>query len=235
VKAVVLEVNSPGGGVTASDIIAHEVGELARKKKVVVCMKGVAASGGYYVSAGAHKIYAHPTTITGSIGVLWASANFEELMNNIGVRFKVIKTGPLKDAGSGYREMTPEDEEMIRTVIDDAFERFKKVVRDGRELTVEQVDSIATGAVFTAAEAKRLGLVDEIGYMEDAIKGVKVLAHLDDATVVRYRTRPSLIEALMAHGGTGEDELRVRVTAPGTDWLPAGMYYVWESGLPGQR
>ncbi len=235
VKAVILEVNSPGGGVTASDILAHRINKLGKEKTVVVCMKGVAASGGYYVSAGAHRIYAHPTTITGSIGVIYSSLNMKELMGKLGISANVIKSGHLKDFGSMFRDMTPEERRMIESVINNAFERFKGIVLEGRRdkgMTAEQVDAIATGGVFTAQQAKDLKLIDEIGYLEDAVDGARELAGLERARVIRYQVRKSslmsLLTARFPHKlGT---ELTVRLDGMGP-MLPAGLYDLWDGAL----
>ena len=236
VKGVVLEVDSPGGGVTASDVLAHKVAELAKKKPVVVSMKGVAASGGYYVSAGANKIYAQRTTITGSIGVIYTSVNVERLLDKIGVTPVVIKSGPLKDVGSMFRKMTPGEEAMLQGIINDSFERFKEVVSAGRKMSPEEVEKVATGAVFTAQEAKDLKLVDEIGYLEDAISGVKKLAGVERVQVIRYAQRPSLLRVLLrGQEQSGGKEVTVRLNAPGAEWPRAGLYYMWEPALGDRR
>ena len=231
VRAVILEVNSPGGGVTASDILAHKVLELKDKKTVTVSMKGLAASGGYYISAPADRIYAYPTTITGSIGVIWTSLNASKLMDKVGLADETVKSGPLKDFGSPFRPMTPEDRAVIEGIIQDAFVRFKDVVAKGRkDLTLEEVDALATGAVYPAQEAKRLKLIDEIGYLDDAIQGTKSLAGLSQARVVRYRKRYTLMDILGARSQAGSPEVRLRLEgAPQA--LPPGLYYVWAPAL----
>ena len=231
VRAVVLEVDSPGGGVTASDDLAHQVEALGMTKTVVVSMGSIAASGGYYVSAPADRIYARPTSITGSIGVIYTSLNMKELMDKIGIRPNVVKSGHLKGFGSMFRDMTPQEREMIEGIINDAFERFKGVVRKGRGMTEEEVDAIATGGVFTARQALDLELIDEIGYLDDAIEEAMSLAELRSAKVIRYKESLSLMRLLMARSGNGTGKVELELKAPGTGWPRAGLYYIWEAAL----
>jgi len=191
VKAVVLRVNSPGGTVTASDIIYRELLRFQQKTKIpiVASFMGVAASGGYYVSCPADTIVAHPTSITGSIGVIMHSFGFHGLFEKIGVESRVIKAGSMKDVGNPFDEMTPEEREVLQKIVDNAYARFVDVVDKGRpNLTREQVLKLADGRVLHAQDAKKLGLVDQIGDLEDAIEEAKRLAKISDAGVILYST-----------------------------------------------
>jgi protease-4 len=189
VKAVVLLVDSPGGEVTASDILCRKVGQFREetKKPVVAIFGSVAASGAYYVSVAADRIIAHPTTVTGSIGVLMTMLNAQGLMEKVGLRSVVLKSAPFKDIGSPFREMTPEEQAVLQGVVDSLFGRFKRIVAEGRKMSAEKVDSLADGRIFTADEALAAGLIDRIGYEEDAIAEARQLAHVPQAKVVRYR------------------------------------------------
>lgn len=209
VKAVVLKVDSPGGTISASDHIHRKVKELCRgaenPKPVVVSMQGLAASGGYYVSAPANQIFAERTTMTGSIGVIASFPNFGGLMEDFKVRMEVVKTGPMKDAGSPFRPMSELERQRWQEIIDDAFRTFLEVVSEGRQMDVEQVRQLATGDVYTAREAKANGLVDEIGYLEDAVAAAEKLAGVTDSKVVEYKRPLDLLEILLgvASGRSG--------------------------------
>jgi protease-4 len=171
VKAIVLRVDSPGGGVGASQEIYREVLRARSEKKVVVAsLGGVAASGGYYVACGAEKIVANPGTITGSIGVVMQFANLEELLKKIGYKGYVVKSGAHKDIGSPFREMTPEEKELLQELIDTVHQQFIKAVAQGRKLPIEKVTALADGRIFAGEQALNLGLVDELGDLEDTIQ-----------------------------------------------------------------
>jgi protease-4 len=170
VKAVVLRIDSPGGIVGPSQEIYAEVKRLAAKKKVVVSMGSVAASGGYYIAAPASLIYANPGTITGSIGVLMKFSNMEGLMGKVGMKVFTIKTGKFKDVGSPARPMTDEERAMLQGVIDSTHGQFVKAVAEGRKLPPEMVREIADGRIFSGEQALGLKLVDRIGTLQDAIE-----------------------------------------------------------------
>ncbi len=201
VKAVVLRVDSPGGTINASDHIHRKVKELCRgpgnTKPVVVSMQGLAASGGYYVSAPADKIFAERTTMTGSIGVIASFPNFAGLMEDWKIRMEVIKTGGPKDAGSPFRAMTDEERTRWQAIIGDAYDTFLQVVCEGRKMNLESLKSLATGDIFTAREAKANGLVDEIGYLEDAIAAAESLAGVSDSQVIEYKRPLDFLEMLL--------------------------------------
>lgn len=170
VKAVVLRVDSPGGGVAASQEIYKEIIKLKEKKIVVVSMGSVAASGGYYIASPADRIVANAGTITGSIGVIMEIPNFEGLMEKIGVKTQVIKSGPHKDIASAFRSMSSEEKEILQELIDDVHDQFIRAVSDSRGIAYEEVKKLADGRIFTGRKAKELGLVDELGNLNDTIK-----------------------------------------------------------------
>ncbi|MFH0808897.1 MAG: signal peptide peptidase SppA [Pseudomonadota bacterium] len=188
VKAVVLKVNSPGGAVTASDIIYHELISFKRRtsKPLVVVMTGLAASGGYYVSCAADRIIAHPTTITGSIGVLALKISAADLLNKIGVANETITAGDKKDMVSPLRPLTAEERVIFKGIIDDLDARFLEVVRLARKPRPDQIATFSDARILDAAMALKLGLVDKLGYMDDAIEEAKDLAKIEDARVVTY-------------------------------------------------
>jgi protease-4 len=187
VKAVVLRVNSPGGGVTASDLMYTELTRFKKKtgKPVIASMLDVAASGGYYIACAADKIYAHPTTVTGSIGVIMIAPDFSGTMQKLGIRANVIKSADLKDAGSPFREMNAEDRAVFQGMIDAMYARFLKVVADARaDLDETQLKSLADGRVYLGPDAHEQGLVDEIGTLHDALAAAKTAAGLDGKPMI---------------------------------------------------
>lgn len=169
IKAIVLRINSPGGGVGPSQEIYREVVKTVEKKTVVASMGALAASGGYYVAAGADKIMANPGTITGSIGVIMGFTNFEELLEKIGLRPVVIKSGEFKDMGSPSREMTDAEKKILQAFTDQVHRQFVDAIVEGRELDKSTVESIADGRIMTGENAKSLGLIDALGNFEDAV------------------------------------------------------------------
>lgn len=170
IKAVVLRVDSPGGGVAPAQEIYKEVMKLKAKKKVVVSMGSVAASGGYYISCPADKIVANAGTLTGSLGVIMEIPNFEGLMEKIGVKTEVIKSGKHKDMASIFKSMTDEERKILQAVLDDVHDQFINAVSEGRNMPYDDVKKIADGRIFTGRKAKELGLVDELGNLDDAIR-----------------------------------------------------------------
>lgn len=235
VKAVVLRINSPGGGVTASDLMYTELRAFRdrTKKPVIACLMDVAASGGYYLACAADQIVAHPTGVTGSIGVIVILPNVTGTMHKIGVSTNVFKSGELKDAGSPFREMTPADARVFQNIVDEMYERFVQVVSRSRSaLTPEQVRAAADGRVFSASEAHRLGLVDELGSLPEAVTTAKRAAGLADAQVlvVQYG-RPFAHRPNYYAEGQGTVNL-IHVDLP--DWLSAEspqFLYLWAPGL----
>jgi protease-4 len=170
IKAIVLRIESPGGGVAASQEIYEAVKKIReRGKPVVVSMGSVAASGGYYVACAADSIIANPGTTTGSIGVILEVPNIQKLLDKVGVRFQIIKSGKFKDIGSPYRDMRPEERRYLQEFVDDAFQQFVSVVSEARKLTREKVLAIADGRILTGKQALEAGLVDRLGDLQDAV------------------------------------------------------------------
>jgi protease-4 len=188
VKAIILQVNSPGGGVVESAQIHDKIKEIQKetKKPIYVSMGSMAASGGYYVSAPADKIFASPETLTGSLGVIMQGVNYAGLAEKYGVEFTTIKSGPYKDIMSPSRPMTEDEREILQSMIDNSYEGFVKVISEGRDMSVERVKEIADGRIYDGRQAKQLNLIDGFGYLEDVIKNVRKDEKLSDATVVRY-------------------------------------------------
>lgn len=176
IAAVILRVDSPGGGVAASQEIYEAVVELKKKKKVVASLGSIAASGGLLIACAADKIVANPGTITGSISAIMQFANFEELFKKIGLKSSVVKSGKYKDIGSPLRDMTPEERKIIQELVDDIYNQFVDVVVKDRKLSREKVMAIADGRVFSGRKAKELGLVDHLGDMGYAAKLATELA-----------------------------------------------------------
>lgn len=170
VKAVVLRVDSPGGIVAPSQEIYSEVKKFAAKKKIIVSMGSLAASGGYYISAPATIIYANPGTITASIGVILKLSNIESLMDKIGIKSHTLKTGKYKDSGSPLRQFSAEDRAMLKSVIDNTHEQFVRAVAEGRKLPLEDVRKIADGRILSGEQAMAHKLVDRLGTLQDAIE-----------------------------------------------------------------
>ena len=188
VRALIVRINSPGGTVTASDIVFRELEMFKRRTRVpvVAVMMDVAASGGYYVALAADTIIAHPTTVTGSIGTIMISLNAEGLMQKLGVATTAIKSAEHKDMGSPFRALTPEERAIFQSVIDDLQRQFLAKVVARRKLSPEVVRKLADGRVYTADQALAHGLVDRIGYMADAVEIARKAADLEEARVVVY-------------------------------------------------
>jgi protease-4 len=204
IKAVVLRVDSPGGVVAPSQEIYEEVRKFAAKKKIVVSMGSLAASGGYYISAPATLIYANPGTITASIGVIIKLSNIEALMDKIGIKATVIKTGKFKDSGSPVRELTVEDRAMFQSVIDSTHNQFIKAVASGRKLPEDDVRRIADGRVLSGEQALALKLVDRLGTLQDAIEEAGRLAGIKGEPEVILPPKRKLNYLDLLSGGVEE-------------------------------
>lgn len=186
VKAIVLRVNSPGGGVSPSQEIYDEVKATAAVKPVVVSMGSVAASGGYYIAAPAQRILANPGTITGSIGVIMQFTNVEELLGKVGLKSQVVKSGRHKDIGSPVRPMSTADREILQSLIDDVYAQFVQAVAESRKMDIDKVRQLADGRIFTGRQAFEAGLVDELGGYRDAIRVAADLAGIKGKPKVVY-------------------------------------------------
>jgi len=229
IKAIILHVDSPGGGVTASDTLANEV-RLCRDKgyKVVAFFSDTAASGAYYASAGADRIVARPTGIVGSIGVIMMHFDAQKLLTErLGVRDESVVSGPFKGAPTVFRPMTPEERAYLQNIVDSLHARFVKTVVDGRRMKEADVRKVADGRVFTAEQALAAGLIDAIGQREEAIAEARKLAGAD-CPVFFYRREPGLLERLIdgqvrAGSGPVPDEARTLLKLA----LDARPLYLW--------
>jgi len=201
VRAIILDVDSGGGGITASDVLYQALQEFrdARKgRKIVAIFDDVAASGAYYVAVASDHIIAHPTTITGSIGVLIQTFNLKELGQKIGVRDVTIKSGANKDMLNPLNDLTEEQRQMLQGIVDELHTRFVELVAENRDLPEAAVRRVADGRIFTAATAQKLGLIDEIGYWQDAVDCAAELLGVEDVKVYRYEEAFSLSSLLRA-------------------------------------
>jgi protease-4 len=195
IKAIVVRVNSPGGSVVASDQIYHALVEFERP--VVVWMGETAASGGYYIACGGDYVFAHPDTLTGSIGVISQFLNVEELLDEIGVDVVVITSGPRKDIGSPFRDMSEEEQALWEAIIDETYEEFVELVAQARDLPLEEVRELADGSIYTGRQAQALGLVDDVGTLDDAIAKAAELGGIEgEPRVVELRPMPTFFDML---------------------------------------
>ena len=236
VKAVVLKIDSPGGSTTASDIIYQELLRHKEKTgtKMVAVLMDVAASGGYYVALPADRVIAHPTTITGSVGVILVRPKIHGLLDKVGLGVDVTKSGENKDMGSPFRQPTKDEEAMFQKLIDELGSRFMTLAAKHRRLEGEARKEVASARVFMANDALRLGLVDEIGYLGDAVNSAKRLAGIDgDSRVVAYRRKPFPNDTLYNSSPGGRQETFSLVHLGPFESLTElrpGFYYLW---LPG--
>jgi protease-4 len=198
VKAIVLRIESPGGSVVASREIYDELAKMRATGKPIVASFGeIAASGGYYISAGADKIYAHPGTLTGSIGVISIIPNLEGLTEKIGVKMIVIKSGPHKDEGSGFRDLTTEEREIWQKLIDETYADFVDIVVKGRHLDSARVKQLADGRIYTGKQAKELGLADELGNLDTAVDAAAKMAKISGTPRrIEFRNQSGFLSAL---------------------------------------
>lgn len=198
VKAIVIRINSPGGEVTASDRLHHLIQEANKVKPVVAYMDTIAASGGYYAACGARKIMAHPTTLTGSIGVIIAGINYSELLDKVGVSMESYKSGKFKDMLSGARPATDEERAYVNAMVRETYERFLEVVSASRGKPVDELrdSEVADGRIYSGRVAKEKGMVDATGFIEEAYAEAMNLAGIANATVIRYRPQFGLFSAL---------------------------------------
>lgn len=208
IKAVVLRVNSPGGSSIASDVIWREVSLTKKVKPIVVSMGDYAASGGYYISCAADSIFAEPNTITGSIGIFAIIPNFQKFFNDkLGLSFDGVKTGKFADLGDVSRPLTPEERLMLQNTVNRGYDDFTKAVADGRHKTQAYINSIGQGRVWTGQQAIKLGLVDKLGNISDAIRCAGKMAKLREYKVVAYPDQKSIFHNV---GSTFSDEMRMR-------------------------
>ena len=233
VRALLLRINSPGGTATASDIAYREILDFKRERDVPVVaqLMGIATSGGYYVAMAADRVIAHPTTVTGSIGVRFASVNVVGLMQKLGVEDQTLIAGEHKGAGSPLRRMTAAERAQIQSILGDMHERFKGIVANGRDgLDAEQVDELADGRVFSAPQAKAFGLVDGIGYLDDAVAECEQLAGLAASRVVTYH-RPREWKQNLYTAPLVPARVKLELASPLPEIPRPGFLYLWAPGV----
>jgi len=233
VKAVVLRVNSPGGTVTASDIMYESLLRFKQQthKPVVASLQDLAASGAYYISCGADKIVAHPTSVVGSIGVIFNTFNLEGTMDKIGAKSVAIKSGPLKDMASPFRELDVESRGVMQGMVDEYYHRFVSVVTTNRPVSkeTEKLKTVTDGRVFSGTRAVELCLADRTGLLDDAIDEATKMANASGAKVIAYRRPYGYSGSIYAQGSTPQPQASVmELKLPGVhDPLPSGFYYLW--------
>uniref|UniRef100_A0A7C6EFY0 Signal peptide peptidase SppA n=1 Tax=candidate division WOR-3 bacterium TaxID=2052148 RepID=A0A7C6EFY0_UNCW3 len=213
IQGIIVRVDSPGGGVAASQEIYEELKKCRAQKKVVVSMGALAASGGYYVSLPADLIVANPGTITGSIGVIMQFPIFEELMKKIGINYEVIKSKEHKDIGSPFRKMDEKERKLLQDVVTDVYEQFVQATCEARNLPRDSVLKFADGRIITGSQAKKLGLVDTLGSFEDAVKIIGDMLGIPKPNLIYPQKRLSLIELL---------------TEPVEQILIPKIFYLWQ-------
>ena len=223
IKAIVLRVDSPGGGVGPSQEIYDEIKLIDAQKPIVVSMGSVAASGGYYIAAPASEIVANPGTITGSLGVIMQFTNFQELLGKIGLKNQTIKSGQHKDIGSPTRPMTASDRAILQSLIDDVHSQFVTAIAQGRKLEESEVRTLADGRIFSGRQALELGLVDTLGNIQVAIRRAAVLSGIDGEPDVVYPPveKPRFIDLLI------EESLHSFQSAL-QQKQSAGLQYLWD-------
>lgn len=241
VKAVIIAVDSPGGSVTASDVIHHRIQAFKQSRNipVVISMGSLAASGGYYIACAGDHVVAQPTTLTGNIGVLLPSYNVHELADEWGIRETTIHSSgsDFKNAGSMFQPPTTQETDYFQDIIDQAFAQFKKVVQAGRtgkgSFNPAKLDEIANGKIYTASDAKALGLIDQIGYEEDALATAQQLASLSSPHIVQYHNPPTLFDVLSSQASTAtpQSAAGVKLDASGVN-LKIDMETIHELSTP---
>ncbi len=206
VQAFVIRINSPGGGVAASQEIYEEIRKIRQihDKPVVASLSTVGASGGYYIAAAANKIVANPGSITGSIGVILQIPNLSDLLRKVGIRSVVIKSGPYKDMASATRDLTPQERQLLQQLIDDIHDQFIQAVVEGRGLSRDQVERVADGRILSGRQALELGLVDQLGNLQDAIETAAKMGGIPGKPqIVQVKEREfSLLRYLLGNAAT---------------------------------
>ena len=241
IKAIVLKVNSPGGLVTESDILYNELLKLKKKtgKKLVVSMMDIATSGAYMISLPADLITAHPTTVTGSVGVVFMRPKITGLMDKIGVSVDISKSGKNKDMGSPFKKASKEDDKLFQDVVDRLSHKFFAAVRKHRKISDENMEEVKTARIFLADKALKIGLIDKICYLDDAIKEAEKLAGLKKARVVIYRREyypnDNLYNNSMSYGNGEKTSLVNLGVLQRLGSMKAGFYSIWEGCLPGEN
>jgi protease-4 len=227
VKAIVLEIDSPGGEVTAADQIYNAVTKARARKPVVIYMDSLAASGGYYIACGGKYLMANETTITGSIGVIIQTLNYEQLFNKVGLASVVFKSGKFKDILNGARPMTPEERELIQRFVMETYDKFLGIVSKERNLPADQLrNNIADGRILSGKEALNAKLIDGVGQIEDAYAKAKQLGNAPQATIVKYGPPFSLSRLFRAFGEfDGKSKIELQLPKQLVPQLESGRAY----------
>jgi protease-4 len=235
VRGIILRLDTPGGEVTASDIIYHEIMNFRKRTgiPVLALMMGLTASGGYYIASACDLLVAHPSTLTGSIGVISLFPNLEGLFEKIGIQVHVVKSGKLKDSGSPFRQLTEEERDVFQKIVDEYYQNFQDVVYENRKdfLSREDLKKMADGRVLTASQAYEAKLIDEIGYFDQALKMILDLAALPEANVVSYTYFPSRKTNIYATSLKNEPLLESASIREVAQSLKSGFYYLWHPQL----
>jgi len=234
IVGVIVRINSPGGTVTATDTIYHELMQFKKRAcvRIIACMTGLATSGGYYVASAADEIMAHPTSITGSIGVIATKLNVDKLLSKIGIEEETLKSADKKDIWSPLRPSTLEEKEIMQTIINTLHERFVNVVLAGRKslLSKEEIERLADGRIFTADQALEVKLIDRIGYLDDAVNEMKESLRIAEAKVITYY-RPGSYKATIYSGSPVTPHKEINLIAINTDGLAplsgVRFMYLW--------
>jgi len=231
IKGVILCLNTPGGEVTATDIIYNEILNFKNKTRVpmVALMMGVAASGGYYVASACDSIIAHPSTLTGSIGVISIFPDVHELMDQLGIQVNVIKSGKMKDAGSSFKELSPREKDIFQEIVNEHYKKFLDAVYQNRQgvLSKEKLRELADGRVYTGSQALDLKLIDEIGYFNAAQHKIYEMAGIKEAQVVTYTYYPQRTTNIYSAESSQKSILEQNMYSRLFQSLPSGFYYLW--------
>jgi protease-4 len=239
IKAIILQIDSLGGTVTASDILYHEIKRLKEEKEIIIVavLMDLATSGGYYIALPANLIIAHPTTVTGSVGVVFIRPDLTELMNKIGLRVNVCKSGEKKDMGTFYRDSSPEENELFQNLVDKMGKRFVDLVSEHRNIDNQGLSHVASAKIMLADEAEKLGLIDRTGYINDALDETKKLAGLPDNTKIVVYRRSNYPDdnyynpITMKSSGKALYMINLGIDNKATLLAP-GFYYLWLQGNP---
>jgi protease IV len=235
VIALLLRINSPGGSVAASDTLYHELEtwKTENKKPIFAFLNGLSTSGAYYLAMAADRIVAHPAAVTGSIGVVMPGISLEGLMEKYGVADQTLTSGPFKDTGSMLRDMRPDERAQLQSVIADLYERFTSVVAEGRpKLDAAKIHALADGRVYSAQQALKAGLVDELGYLDDAVHELQQRAGVTETRVVVYHRASSVAENVYSRApGPSLEMLQLALPPVQRSALEPGFYYLWPAAL----
>jgi len=235
VRALVLRINSPGGTATASDLIYSEILRFKQERKVPVVaqLMGLATSGGYYVAMAADQVIAHPTTVTGSIGVRFVSVSLAGLLEKLGIEDQTLTAGAHKDAGSPLRRLTPDERAHLQSVLDDLHARFEQVVAAGRpNLPPGGLERVSDGSIFSAPQALELGLIDGVADLEESVRRAQRAAGLSQARVVQYHRPRDYANNLYTRGSPISPSLRLEFPGSRILAIAPGFYFLWAPEIP---